>query len=306
MSYTPRVTVVIPTYNRAALLVETIDSVLRQSFADLEIVVCDDGSTDDTAARVRSFDPRVRYLRLAHTGRPGAPRNRGIAAARGELIAFLDDDDLWETEKLARQVELLDRTGANLVYTDRRLLFEDGARSEPVDSAAPADPDGLTDLLLQGQFPSVCTVLMHRSLLEQVGGFDETLVTGEDFDLWLRIGRIARTARVPEPLVLVRRRPGTLSDRSGPLAFENAIGALERSLATDNLLTSSQRRDCRATLARLNARLAAFFARRGEAAPARRASLQAVRYAPASPAAWMALARSVPLSIVMRRRAGAG
>ena len=291
MTGTPRVTVVIPTYNRAALLLETVDSVLRQSFADLEVIVCDDGSTDDTAARVRSLGARVRYLGLGHTGRPGAPRNRGIAAARGELIAFVDDDDLWEPDKLARQVALIDGGGVNLVYTDRRLLFDDGSRSEPVASPAPVGPDRLTDVLLQGQFPSVCTVRMDRALLERVNGFDETLVTGEDFDLWLRVAPLARAARVAEPLVLVRRRPGTLSDRSGPLAFENAIRLLERSLAAGDL-HPDQQRQCRATLARLNARLAALLARRGDAAPAVRASLRALRDAPAGRAGWTALVRS--------------
>lgn len=296
MTGAPRVTVVIPTYNRATLLGETIESVLRQSFNDLEIVVCDDGSADDTEARVRSFGARVRYLRLAHTGRPGAPRNRGIGAARGELIAFLDDDDLWETEKLARQVDLMDRDGLNLVYADRRLLFSDGSQSEQVVSPAPESPDRLTDLLLQGQFPSVCTMLVHRSLLEQVNGFDETLETGEDLDLWLRLGRIARAAPVPESLVLVRRRPGSLSDRSGPLSFRNAIQVLQRSLAAGDMLPA-QRRVCRATLARLNGRLAEVLAGRGDIAGAMRAALRALRYAPTSRATWAALVRTLRVNL---------
>ena len=251
----PRVTVVIPTYNRAALLVEAIESVLRQSFRDLEVVVCDDGSTDDTAARVEAFGGRVRYERLAHTGRPGSPRNRGIDAARGELVAFLDDDDFWEPDKLARQVELIDREGLNFAYTDRRNLFDDGAPSALVVSPPPASPDRLLDRVLEGHFPSVCTVLVERELLRMVDGFDETLITGEDLDLWLRLSPLARAGKVPEPLVLVRRRSGSLSDRNAQGAFENAIAVIERARAADAMLPA-QRRIGRATLARLHTKLA--------------------------------------------------
>ena len=192
MTERPRVTVVIPTWNRAAVVVEAIDSVLQQSYRDFEIVVCDDGSTDDTAARIAAFGPPVRYRRQAHAGHPGSPRNLGIEAARGELIAFLDDDDLWEPDKLARQVELVDREGLDLVYTNRRFRFGDGAPSALAVTPAPASPDRLLDVVLEGQFPTLCTALVRRTLLRAVEGFDETLATGEDLDLWLRLGPIAR------------------------------------------------------------------------------------------------------------------
>ena len=289
----PRVTVVIPTCNRAALLVEAIESVLQQSYRSLEVVVCDDGSSDDTAARVEAFGQPVRYLQLAHAGRPGSPRNRGIEVARGELVAFLDDDDLWEPDKLSRQVELLDRGGLDLVYSDRRFRFSDGSASGTIVTPAPVSPERLLDLVIEGNFPCVCTLLTKRAVLQRVGGFDETLVTGEDLDLWLRLGSVARAGKVPEPLVVIRRRPGSLSDRSGsPLAFRNAIRVLERSLATGGL-DPRQRRLCRATLGRLEARLAATLTRRGDSAGARRAALRAVRRAPATHASWAALARTI-------------
>jgi hypothetical protein len=285
----PCVSVVIPTYNRADLVVEAIGSAQRQSYRDFEIIVCDDGSTDDTASRVRALANPVRYLGLAHTGRPGAPRNRGIEAARGELIAFLDDDDLWEPEKLARQIELLASEPAlNMVYTDRRLLFPDGSPSAPVASPALERPDAVWDLALGGQFPFLGTVLVRTELLRRVDGFDETLVTGEDLELWLRAGASVRAARIAEPLVLVRRQAGSLSDRSGPLAFGNAIAVLERSLASGEL-RFPQRARCRRTLARLNAQLAAMLADHGDTAASSRAAFRAMRYAPTSSAAWSAV-----------------
>lgn len=288
----PRVTVVIPTWNRSALVAEAIRSVLQQTYRDFEIVVCDDGSTDDTAARVSAFGPPVRYLRQAHSGYPGSPRNLGIEAAGGELIAFLDDDDLWERDKLARQVELIDRDGLDLVYTDRRFRFGDGSPSTLAVTPAPTSPDRLLDVVLEGQFPTICTALVRRTVLRRIEGFDESLATAEDLDLWLRLAPIARAGRVPEPLVIVRRREGSLSDRSGPTVYRNAILVLDRSLATAGLLPS-QRRLCRATLARLESRLTADLAGHGDRLGAMRAALAALRHAPASRTAWAAVARSL-------------
>ena len=282
----PRVSVIIPTYNRAALVLEAIGSVLRQSCRDFEVIVCDDGSTDETEARVRAVGPPVRYLRSRHTGRPGSPRNRGVEAARGELVAFLDDDDLWEADKLARQVDLFDRKPElSVVYTDRRLLFSDRSTSPPVASPQATLPGEIFELALRGQFPFLGTAMVRMELLRKVGGFDETLTTAEDLDLWLRLGRIAQAARVPEPLVLVRRRLGTLSDRSGTLPFDNAIFVLKRSLATGELELPQSLR-CRRTLAHMHARLAAVLRREGEIARPTRAALEAVRYALGSSAAW--------------------
>jgi len=288
----PRVTVVISTFNRAALVVEAIESVLRQSYRDLEVVVSDDGSTDDTSARVQAFGAPVRYLGLTHGGRPGRTRNHGVEVARGELIAFLDDDDLWQSEMLACELALMDREGLDLVYAGRRILFSDGSPANAVISPAPASPDSLLDVVLQGHFPSLCTLLVRKELLQQINGFDETLTTGEDLDLYLRLAPIARAGRVPSPLVLVRRQTGSLSERSGPLAFRNAILVLERWLATRDRLPA-QRRMCRATLARLQSRLAADLAGRGDFAGAVRAALRATRWAPAGRAAWGALASAL-------------
>jgi glycosyltransferase involved in cell wall biosynthesis len=292
MAEGPRVTVVIPTWNRAALVGEAIDSVLRQTYRDFEIVVCDDGSTDDTPARVAAFGPPVRYLRHAHTGRCAPPRNRGIEAAKGELVAFLDDDDLWEPQKLARQIELIDGEGLDLVYTNRRFQFSDGSPSVLAVTPAPVSPDRLLDVVLDGQFPTVCTVLVRRTLLHQVEGFDETLDTGEDLDLWLRLGPIARAGRMPEPLVIVRRRAGSLSDRRGLATYGDAIGILERFLATGEL-APSQRRLGRATLARLGSRLATELAAQDDRTGAVRAALGALRYAPTGSTAWAALAKAL-------------
>jgi glycosyltransferase involved in cell wall biosynthesis len=287
----PRVSVVIATCNRAALVIQAIESVLGQSYHDFEIVVCDDGSTDDTAAQVARFGPPVGYLALPHTGCPGAARNRGIDAARGEWVAFLDDDDLWEADKLARQIELLDRSpGLDLVYTDRRVRSLDASLSPTIET--PAGPGDLLELILNRQMPCICTVLVRRETLRRAGGFDEELDTGEDLDLMLRLAPRARVAGVPQPLVIVRRQPGSVSEQAGIRTFENAIDVLERWRAS-RAGPAHQRRRARRMLAQLHARLAAAQAEQGDWRGASRAAVRAIVYAPGQVSAWTALPRAL-------------
>src|SRR5437867_1708261 len=120
----PKVSIVIPTYNYGRYVVEAVESVLNQSFQDREVIVVDDGSTDDTRERLERFRGRIRYIYQRNKGLPAA-RNTGIRAARGAYVAFLDSDDLWLPEKLALQVPILDtRQQVGMVYTDAHL-FDD-------------------------------------------------------------------------------------------------------------------------------------------------------------------------------------
>ena len=119
----PRVSVVIPTFDRAELVSAAAESVLAQTFADLEAIVVDDGSTDRTVARLAAIgDPRLTVIAAAHGGCVGAVRNRGVGAARGEWLAFLDSDDLWVPDKLEAQLAALDRSGADWCYADHGLI----------------------------------------------------------------------------------------------------------------------------------------------------------------------------------------
>ena len=126
----PLVSVVIPTYNRSTWVIGAIESIRRQTFDNLEIIVVDDGATDDTAGRVTAQsaeDPRVSYLYQANRG-VSAARNAGLARARGEFIAFLDSDDLWLPQKLARQLDLLEKPDVDVVYCDFAMIDENGER----------------------------------------------------------------------------------------------------------------------------------------------------------------------------------
>lgn len=214
MSDAPRVSVVIPTWNRRALLLEAIASAQAQTYRDLEILVCDDGSTDGSEAAVRALaasDARVQWLPGAHSGLPGTTRNRGIRAARGEWIAFLDSDDLWVPEKIASQVQLM-RSGALFVYAYATGLRPDGSRQRMTPFRVQRD-GAMFDTLLLYSIVLTSSVLVRRELLERAGLFDEQLrlTIGEDYELFLRLAVLAPFHFIAEDLVVYRLQPDSIS-----------------------------------------------------------------------------------------------
>jgi GT2 family glycosyltransferase len=224
----PRVSVVIPTYNRADLLPAAIESVLEQTFADLEVIVADDGSEDETAELVRGHaDPRVTFVPLAHSGSLGAVRNAGIGHARGELIAFLDSDDLWREDKLRRQVAVLDeRPDVALASTNAEVIDGNGAdlgRTYLGDSQEPAVSS--LDSLLADNFVIVSTAVVRRSILERVGRFaEEPLLRGvEDYDLWLRVAAVSEVVYLPEPLALYREHDASMRREVAPATYWRSL-----------------------------------------------------------------------------------
>ncbi len=191
----PRFSVVIPAYNGSATIAATIESVLAQSRADLQLVVVDDGSGDDTASVVNGFraDPRVELIEQANQG-TAAARNTGIAAAQGEYIAFLDNDDLWMPDYLEEAEKALDAdASAGFAYCDawgfddasRRFLRRTELESRP-DAGVGAGADATLQQLVRVNFvmSSVCT---RATVLREVGGFDPAVRGTDDYDLWLRI-----------------------------------------------------------------------------------------------------------------------
>lgn len=209
----PAVSVVIATYNYGRYLGSALASVQAQTFEDFEVLVVDDGSTDDTAAVVQSYlsDRRVRYLRTDHRGQPRA-KNVGIRAARAPLIAFLDADDLWLPTKLQRQIQLLENEpAAGVVHAPRRLIDEAGWELE-YDS--PDLPRGqVLESLFVNNFVCFSAAVVRRRVFERVGLFDEQLPLAIDYDLWLRAARHFHFDHVAEPLVLYRTGHGNLSRR---------------------------------------------------------------------------------------------
>ncbi len=189
------VTCVVPVRDGARFLGEALDSILAQTWRPLEIIVVDDGSTDESAAVAGGYGQRVRYLRQEPRG-PAAARKRGVGAARGSLIAFLDSDDLWAAKKLARQMASMDALDLNFThyqnFWDADLAEEEVRyRDHPLSKPSTAQ--------------YISTLLVRSDALERLGGFDERRLHGENTPLFLKAARTgARVGMVPE--VLAYRR----------------------------------------------------------------------------------------------------
>src|SRR5919108_3973964 len=221
-----KVSVVIPTYNRGHVVGEAIDSALAQRHRHLEVIVVDDGSTDDTAERVgRLRDARVIYLRRPHAG-VSAARNTGIAAATGDLVAFLDSDDLWKPDKVEAEIAALARyPSAGGVFSDLEKL--DGATFVP---SFMRRTHVFSRLLAEGEYPEgvllspralyLCllqevpikmpALTVRRSALERVGGFNEGWTSSEDWEFLLRFARRESLVYLDRPLAVIRVSPDSL------------------------------------------------------------------------------------------------
>jgi GT2 family glycosyltransferase len=204
----PSISVVIPTYNRSAFLATAVASIRTQTYPCAEIIIVDDGSTDDTAQVTAALGAGIRYVRQANAG-PAAARNRGIREARGDWVAFLDTDDRWLPEKLCKQVEIVRRDPSiTLVSADMAIEDDDGVCWMTSNFAHRglqsmfADLDGgpvpnAPALLLKINYINTSTVLARRDVLLKMNGFDERLRFGEDLELWLRIAAMHPVACVP-------------------------------------------------------------------------------------------------------------
>ncbi len=179
------VSAIIPTFNRAELVMRAVASVLAQTHAVLDVVVVDDGSTDDTLARLADLhDPRLRVISHGRTRGVAAARNTGFAVARGSYLALLDSDDQWLPQKVARQLAFMRQKGLAISQT-QEIWMRGGRRVNP--GAAHQKPDGFFfQAALARCLVSPSSVMLTREFLDTVGGFDEALLACEDYDLWLR------------------------------------------------------------------------------------------------------------------------
>jgi glycosyltransferase involved in cell wall biosynthesis len=228
----PRVSVIIPTFNRKRFLAEALESVGSQTFVDFEIIVVDDGSTDGTDETVSGM-PGVRLLKQPNRGVSSA-RNAGIEASNGEWIAFLDSDDLWRPEKLARQMEFHQRAPEAWISQTEEIWIRNGRRHNPRKKHRKFDGWIFVESLpLCIVSPSA--VMMKRELFREVGLFDETFPACEDYDMWLRVSSRFPIRLIPEPLVVKRGgHPDQLSSSVEALD-RYRIRALEKALAQATL-----------------------------------------------------------------------
>lgn len=202
----PVISVIIPTFNRAHLLGQAVRSVLDQQFESLEIIIVDDGSTDETPMVVAEMGSSVRYVRQDNKG-AAAARNVGVELAKGQYIAFLDSDDLFLPEKLRMQSAVLaSDPDVGMVYARALVMDESGvvlSRQWGGDLSGAIYP---RMLFMHDSFITTPTVMVRAEVLRQVGGFDESMTVCEDLDLWRRIARRYRVIHLLQPLAVIRER----------------------------------------------------------------------------------------------------
>lgn len=221
----PSVSVVIPTFERATLVRDALDSVFTQGVPDLQIIVVDDGSTDDTRAVVESYGAAVEYVYQKNSGPAGA-RNNGVQRSRGEFIAFLDSDDVWLPEKLKTELEIFRSMPEAEVmisdsehWVDGELAFPSRFARTAVGTASgrPEFLPALPPLWVRRSLVSTCCLTFRREVLEKIGSppFDTTLGALEDWDFEIRLYHCARTVICPRVLARVRRYPDVTRIKRG-------------------------------------------------------------------------------------------
>jgi glycosyltransferase involved in cell wall biosynthesis len=232
----PLVSAILPVFDRAGSIARAFESVLAQTYRPVELIVVDDGSTDGTAAILERYRDRATLLRQANGGAYAA-RNLALRHAKGELVAFIDSDDAWLPEKLARQVPLM-RPGVALVYGDIEIVAapDDGAprlRRTGFDEVSPCR-GAVLERFAYGNFVPTCTALVRRHALDEVGGFSEESRISADYLAWFRIAQRHEFDFVGTPVALyTRHQDGISSDLGRSLAARIALFRSERERTND-------------------------------------------------------------------------
>jgi glycosyltransferase involved in cell wall biosynthesis len=227
------ISVVIPTYNRVSFLKDAIGSVLSQSYRDFELIVVDDGSTDETPELLLSYGKKIKVITKANKG-PSAARNRGIKAAKGKWIAFLDSDDVWKPDKLEKQVQFIKDNPDIKICQTEEIWIRNGKRVNPRKKHE-MHSGWIYEQCLPLCIVSPSSVMIHRDVFEKVGFFDETMPACEDYDLWLRIAPYYPICLVREKLIV--KQGGHVDQQSRVVASLDRlrIKAIVKSLESGDL-----------------------------------------------------------------------
>lgn len=238
------VSVIMPAYNAAATIEESIESVLAQSYPHIELIIVDDGSTDRTAELIKGYAPRVTYVYQANSGLGSAPRNTGLRRCHGEFVAFLDSDDLWTPRHIARQVDLLARhPDVGLVFSDYRNFDASGLCAATHFSSCSRLAALLVDrreivlddqllILAEANFGIASNFTLRSHLLSVVPGFDEQLRGCEDFDFYYRVARHTGVAAINQ-VGLLRRIHSQNISRDGVRMARAALVACGKLLESE-------------------------------------------------------------------------
>jgi len=282
----PKISVVIPTQNRAEFLRAAIQSVLNQTFQDFEIIIIDDASVDETANVVQGFkDPRIWYVRHETRRGQGATRNAGIRQTSGEYVALLDDDDEWLPEKLERQAVVLDRSPlkVGLVYTGFSKI--DTNSRQLIHTFIPKKRGSIFNDMCTDNWVGTCsTVMLRKQCFDVVGLFDESLAAGADWDLWLRISKEFDIEYLAEALVWYRVHGHSISTN-----HDSQIQGVEGLLRKHGQVLAQ----CRKSYSSLHLALGVYYCYRGDLKRGRKAFIKAIRAFPFDPRCYYNLSLSL-------------
>ncbi len=275
----PTVSVVIPSYNCASFLVETLESVFAQTLPVLEVIVVDDGSTDETALVVQPYLDRIAYIRQDNKGLPGA-RNTGLSAAKGTYIALLDADDLWVPTKLEQQMPRFADPEVGIVYSDFAVRYADGRYQDSYLVNRPLATEGsVLESYIQSRFLFPSTMVFRTACFEQIGQFDEEMLACEDVELFSRMCSHWKVARVHGSLMIRYEGSHNITSNNRQMS-DYMILALQKLLEKEPDLTRSVRNVVHRELARQYSWAGAAAYKRKEMGRARRHLLNALRYDP--------------------------
>lgn len=234
------VTVVIPTYNRAKYIEETIKSVIGQKYPNIEIIVIDDGSTDNTEQVVSKYRSQLTYIHQENSER-GASRNHGLRLAKGKFIAFLDSDDLWLPDKISQELEMLQNNpAAGVVYSDALSIDANGRQLKTIKRKTYSGR--VTEKLLENNFISMSAHLAKTDFIRKISGFveDRNLSGSEDWEMWVRLSTITEFIYLPKTTTKIRTHSeNTMSDAK---AMNRSMTYALKIMKESNYLTEDQKK----------------------------------------------------------------
>lgn len=303
---TPVVSVIVATYNRLHLLRETVESVRAQTFAEWELIIADDGSTDSTRSYLEGLaarDSRIRPLFLEHAGSMTVMRTAGIQAMRGTWIALLDSDDLWVPEKLEVQLRQLDKhPECGWSYTGYHHIDQSRLTVPGRTPVLPRPVSGwiVEHLVMLTVAPAPPTLLVRRSLFDEVGGFDQMLHVRSDYDLMLRLAVRSQALGIPDDLVMAREHT-TRTSNGFPVLAQLEENEVMFARAWSNAPTRRIRLLCAQQRAVQWLDMAGIHAREGRHMAACRALARAVRIAPMSRKTWRGVLGQTARQLGLRR-----
>lgn len=243
----PLVTAIIPTYNSSASVLRALESVVAQDFEGLEIIIVDDASNDDTVSKVKNseFSDQCRIIELERNAGASAARNRGIGAAVGEFVAFLDSDDSWEPTKISHQVKRMRQDSSiSILGCQGRYISPQGEDLGFILDNPPGISKQFWKGLLRYSYIHTSTVLTSKDRLRRIGGFDENMVVGEDQDLWIRLALDGNAGVLNECLVTIYDTPNSLMSRNTGREAEFLLPMIRKFLLmTKDRIAPSERRN---------------------------------------------------------------